>query len=55
MLEKPDLADKKIIACLQAAYGLRVENIAFLPARGGFEHGGVSRFDEGWKGLLCQT
>ena len=31
MLEKPDLPDEKIIACLQAEYGLRVATIAFLP------------------------
>ena len=31
MLEKPNLPDEKIIACLQAAYGLRVATIAFLP------------------------
>ena len=31
MLEKPDLLDDKIIACLQADYGLRVATIAFLP------------------------
>ena len=31
MLEKPDLPDDKIIACLQAEYGLRAAEIAFLP------------------------
>jgi spectinomycin phosphotransferase len=31
MLEKPDLPDEKIGACLQADYGLRVATIAFLP------------------------
>jgi len=31
MLEKPDFPDEKIIACLQAEYGLRVAAIAFLP------------------------
>ena len=31
MLEKPDLPDEKIIACLQAAYGLRIAEICFLP------------------------
>ncbi len=31
MLEKPDLPDEKIIACLQAEYGLHVAAIAFLP------------------------
>jgi spectinomycin phosphotransferase len=31
MLIKPDLKDEKIIACLQNAYGLTVEKIAFLP------------------------
>ncbi len=31
MLEKPDLQDERIIACLQDDYGLRVAQIAFLP------------------------
>jgi spectinomycin phosphotransferase len=31
MLEKPDLPDDKIIACLQTEYGLLVATIAFLP------------------------
>ncbi|MGA2490488.1 MAG: aminoglycoside phosphotransferase family protein [Anaerolineales bacterium] len=31
MLEKPDLADDKIIACLIGEYGLCVSQIAFLP------------------------
>jgi spectinomycin phosphotransferase len=31
MLEKPDLQDEKLIACLQDAYGLRVVQVAFLP------------------------
>jgi spectinomycin phosphotransferase len=31
MLEKPDLADEKIVACLQAAYGAPVSQLAFLP------------------------
>jgi len=31
MLEKPDLKDGKIIACLQNEYGLRVVQVAFLP------------------------
>jgi spectinomycin phosphotransferase len=31
MLEKPDLQDEKIIACLQAEYGLLVAQITFLP------------------------
>ena len=31
MLEKPDIQDEKIIACLQAEYGLLVAQIAFLP------------------------
>ena len=31
MLEKPELEDGKIIACLREAYGLWVENIVFLP------------------------
>jgi spectinomycin phosphotransferase len=31
MLEKPYLQDDKIIACVQAAYGLRVTAITFLP------------------------
>ena len=31
MLEKPDIQDEKIVACLQAEYGLPVAQIAFLP------------------------
>jgi len=31
MLEKPDLQDEKIIACLQDEYGLPVVQVAFLP------------------------
>jgi spectinomycin phosphotransferase len=31
MLEKPDLKDDTVLACLQDAYGLHVDTIAFLP------------------------
>jgi spectinomycin phosphotransferase len=31
MLEKPDLEDEKIVACLQDEYGLLVVQVAFLP------------------------
>lgn len=31
MLEKPDLQDEKIKACLEGNYGLRISEIAFLP------------------------
>src|ERR1041385_6802285 len=31
MLEKPDLPDEKIVACLQDAYGLSIAHVAFLP------------------------
>ena len=31
MLEKPDLQDKKIVACLSANYGLLVSQVTFLP------------------------
>lgn len=31
MLEKSDLTDDKVLACLQDAYGLGVDSIAFLP------------------------
>src|SRR5512141_2865984 len=31
VLEKPELEDEKIINCLRAEYGLRVEKISFLP------------------------
>lgn len=31
MLEKPDLPPEKIVACLQAEYGLSVRQVAFLP------------------------
>src|SRR5215210_7350964 len=31
MLEKPDLPDEKLIACLQHNYGLRIVQVDFLP------------------------
>ncbi len=31
MLEKPDLQDEKIVACLQDAYGITVAQVTFLP------------------------
>jgi spectinomycin phosphotransferase len=31
MLEKPDISDDTIIACLHDAFGLRVAHITFLP------------------------
>ena len=34
MLEKPDIPDERIIACLQAEYGLPIRQIAFLPIGG---------------------
>jgi spectinomycin phosphotransferase len=34
MLEKPDIQDENIVACLQAEYGLRITQIAFLPLGG---------------------
>src|SRR5215210_2842740 len=34
MLDKPDIPDEKIIACLQAEYGLRIIQITFLPLGG---------------------
>jgi spectinomycin phosphotransferase len=34
MLEKPDIQDHEIIACLQVEYGLRIIQIAFLPLGG---------------------
>jgi spectinomycin phosphotransferase len=34
MLEKPDIPDERIIACLQAEYGLRMIQVAFLPLGG---------------------
>ena len=34
MLEKPDIPDEKIIACLQREYGLQIAEIAFLPLGG---------------------
>ena len=34
MLEKPDIQDHEIIACLQMEYGLRIIQIAFLPIGG---------------------
>ena len=34
MLEKPNLEDEKIIACMQAEYGIRIVQTAFLPLGG---------------------
>ena len=34
MLEKLDFPDEKIITCIQAEYGLRIDQIAFLPLGG---------------------
>src|SRR4030095_11806208 len=34
MLEKPDIQDHEIIACLQVEYGLRIIQLAFLPLGG---------------------
>lgn len=34
MLEKPDFPDEKIITCIEAEYGLRIIQIAFLPLGG---------------------
>ncbi len=34
MLEKPNIQDDEIIACLQAEYGLRIIQIVFLPLGG---------------------
>ncbi len=34
MLEKPDVEDEKLVACLQVEYGLRIVHIAFLPLGG---------------------
>jgi spectinomycin phosphotransferase len=31
MLEKPDLQDEKILACLQGEYGMLAVQLAFLP------------------------
>ncbi|RIK37773.1 MAG: phosphotransferase [Chloroflexi bacterium] len=31
MLEKPDLPDECLVACLQEAYGLRIDGVSFLP------------------------
>lgn len=31
MLQKPNLPDEKILACLQAEYGLQVAQLTFLP------------------------
>jgi spectinomycin phosphotransferase len=31
MLEKPDIQDERIIACLEDGYGLPVVRVAFLP------------------------
>ena len=42
MLEKPNLQDKKIVACLQDAYGLQITDITFLPL-GADAYAGVYR------------
>jgi spectinomycin phosphotransferase len=42
MLEKPNLADEKIIACLRDAYGLPIAEITFLPL-GADAYAGVYR------------
>jgi spectinomycin phosphotransferase len=34
VLEKPNLEDEKIVACLQEAFGLRTAQFAFLPLGG---------------------
>jgi spectinomycin phosphotransferase len=34
VLEKPDIQDEKIITCLQLEYGLRINQLAFLPLGG---------------------
>jgi spectinomycin phosphotransferase len=34
MLEKPDIQDDQLIACLQAAYGLQIAHFTFLPLGG---------------------
>jgi spectinomycin phosphotransferase len=34
MLEKPDIQDEKIVACLQVEYGLRIVQLVFLPLGG---------------------
>ena len=34
MLEKPNIQDEKIIACLQVEYGLQIIQLAFLPLGG---------------------
>jgi hypothetical protein len=31
MLEKPDLADAKIVECLRDEFGLKITQMAFLP------------------------
>lgn len=31
MLEKPNIADEDIVACLRGAYGLEVARVVFLP------------------------
>jgi len=41
MLEKPDLPDEKILACLQDKYGLNVVQVAFLPV--GWQYTAVYR------------
>jgi len=39
MLEKPDIHDEKIIACLSSEYGLHVGRITFLSLGAGMANG----------------
>jgi spectinomycin phosphotransferase len=44
MLEKPDLQDEEIVACLQDEYSLPIVQLAFLPL-GADQNTAVYRFD----------
>ena len=54
MLEKPDLADDKIIACVLDEYGLQADHFKFLPLGADQEHCSLSAHQ--WQSgcVLCQ-
>ena len=54
MLEKPDIDDGRIIACLQTDYGLRVSQIAFLPLGGDLSTAVYRAVAEGGTPYFCK-
>ena len=55
MLEKPNFPDEKIIACLQAEYGLKVAQITFLPLGADTNTAVYRAVAGGWNPLLCEA